>query len=193
MSRSVTPRLTDITARWTVVVAAVLLISSCGERGGEARPRAVPEISDVTHAPTVTGDDLARRRLSDCAVTPPNHRIPPGQADNPGAARAPYHGNGQLWTVLPDQGILRKAPRHDGSIREKFPWWRGVHGRLSITGRRLDQRAPPLRAQIPDGYGTAGFQATGLIFPEDGCWTVTANVEQASLTFVTLVAKAAGQ
>lgn len=193
MSRFVTPRLTNITAGWAVVVAAVLLISGCRERGGDARPRAVAEPADVTHAPTVNGDVLARRRLSDCAVTPPNHEIPPGQADNPGAAQASYHGNGQLWTVLPDQGILRRAPRHDGSIREKFPWWRGVHGRLRITGRRLEQRAPPLRARIPGGYGTTGFQATGLIFPEEGCWTVTATVEQASLTFVMLVAKAAAQ
>ena len=47
--------------------------------------------------------------------------------------------------------------------------------------------APPLRSSIPDGYGDAGFQATRIIFPSDGCWQVTGSVGNASLTFVTLV------
>jgi hypothetical protein len=123
-----------------------------------------------------------------CPVTPPNHNIPPAQGDNPGADRAPYHGNGRLWTVLPPTGVIRQAPRRDGSIRQKFPWWRGVPGGLKITGRRIHAASPTLRVNVPDGYGMTGFQASGLIFPREGCWRVTASVGTASLSFVTYVA-----
>jgi len=83
--------------------------------------------------------------------------------------------------------------RVTGAVDMKFPWWRGpgVIGTLTVRGRRLDAAAPPLIARIPDGYGDAGFQATGLIFPTTGCWEVTGRAGSASLTFVTLVMKAA--
>jgi hypothetical protein len=71
----------------------------------------------------------------------------------------------------------------------KFWWWRGVPGKLRITGRRLDAPAPPVRASIPEGYGDIGFQATALIFPTVGCWQVTGKVGESRLTFVTLVVK----
>jgi hypothetical protein len=77
----------------------------------------------------------------------------------------------------------------------KWPWWRGVRGKIEIEGRRLDAPAPPLRAWIPDGYDHSSFQATGLSFPTEGCWEVTGRVRDsagsvmASLTFVTLVVR----
>ena len=71
----------------------------------------------------------------------------------------------------------------------KFPWWRGLRGRLVIEGRRLDAGAPPLRAHIPAGYGASGFQATGVIFPTPGCWEVTGHLGDTSLSFVVNVVK----
>jgi hypothetical protein len=66
--------------------------------------------------PDATGASLrSRPALRDgCPVTPPNHSIPPGQHGNPGAAQAPYHGNGRLWTVLYPDGVVRPA-RRDGT------------------------------------------------------------------------------
>ena len=125
-----------------------------------------------------------------CQVTPPNGHIPPGQAGNPGSDRATYLGNGELWTVLPPQGTLREAARRDGSMAQKFPWWRAVRGRLAITGRRVDGRGPALRARIPGGYGSTGFQSTAIIFPTPGCWSVTGTAGSATLRFVTLVVAA---
>jgi len=164
-----------------------------GDRGGDARPPD-PARHDRPAAPQKGVDAPAARRPRDCPVTPPNHSIPPGQSENPGADRAPYHGNGRLWTVLPPNGIVRDAPKRDGSIREKFPWWRGVgvRGRLRITGRRLDAPAPPLRANIPRGYGLTDFQASGIIFPTAGCWSVTGTARKANLSFVTLAVEAGG-
>lgn len=77
----------------------------------------------------------------------------------------------------------------DGALGMKFPWHRGVSGRLTIEGRRLDADAPPLRAEVPSGYGDRGFQSSYIIFPTPGCWEVTGRVADASLTFITNVVK----
>ena len=77
----------------------------------------------------------------------------------------------------------------DGSIHAKLGWWRGVAGRLSVTGRRLDAGAPPLTAHVPAGYGRLGFQPTGLVFPTVGCWRVVGRVGDARLGFVVEVTK----
>lgn len=127
---------------------------------------------------------LARRvaLVDPCPITRPNGSQPPGSTFG-----ADLHGNGSLWVGLPPSNVVVRERVPDGSIRDKFGWWRGVSGELRIEGRRLDGPAPPLRASVPDGYGDSGFQATGLFFPTEGCWEVTGRVGAASLTFVTLV------
>lgn len=93
---------------------------------------------------------------------------------------------GGLW---PD-GVLAVGSdfvEDDGSIGMKFGWWRVAPGELTITGRRLDVSAPPLHADVPEGYGEDGFQATGVFFPTEGCWEVTGSVGRSTLTFVTFV------
>ncbi len=125
---------------------------------------------------------------SACPVTMPNRNTPPGENPSPS-----HYGNGTLWTALWLDGSVEFRPGgpgfvlSDGSLKMKFPWWRGVPGNLSIQGKRLDAPAPPLRAEIPKGYGNTGFQTTYLIFPTEGCWEVTGKVGEASLTFVTRV------
>jgi hypothetical protein len=120
-----------------------------------------------------------------CKVTKPNGNTPPGERPDPH-----FHGGDGLWTSLwrdtpnePDEVL------EDGSLSMKFPWWRGVKGKLTIEGRRLDGPSPPLRSRIPDGYGDTGFQPTGLIFPTGGCWEIVGRVGDASLKFVILVIK----
>jgi len=125
-----------------------------------------------------------------CPVTPPNGLNPPGE--NPSEL---YFSTNGLTTVLWPDGTIRfveggpGSVEADGSLGMKFPFWRGedVRGPLTITGRRLDAQAPHLRADVPEGYGQTGFQASGLIFPTAGCWQVTARAGGAELTFVTRV------
>jgi hypothetical protein len=179
------PRRTLLAALAASVVMAVAW--GCG--GGDHRPEnSPPDAAPHDPAAVKQGPDAPSTRGSGCPVTPPDHSIPPGQSRNPGADRAPYYGNGRLWTVLPPNGTVREPPKRDGSIQEKFPWWRGVggRGRLTIAGRRLDAPAPPLRASIPGGYGLTDFQASGIIFPTAGCWSVTGAAGTATLSFVTL-------
>ncbi len=132
----------------------------------------------------------ARSNTPLCPVTAPNRSTPPGETDS-----GLNHGNSKIWTVLWPEGTIRFEPggpgeiRPDGSLAMKFPWWRGegVVGPLQIEGKRLDGEAPPLQADIPEGYGDTGFQASGLIFPTEGCWQVTGRVGEAELTFITRV------
>jgi hypothetical protein len=125
---------------------------------------------------------------ANCPVTLPNGSTPPGEEPIPD-----HHGNGALWTTLWPEGRVLIPPQMvqpDGSLAMKWGWWRGVEGQLTVEGRRLDVLlAPPLRAEIAEGYGDTGFQGGGLIFPSEGCWEVTGKAGDAELTFVVLVVK----
>jgi hypothetical protein len=124
--------------------------------------------------------------VESCPITRPNRDVPPGETVSPGSR---YLGSDGLWTEL-YPNPLRPRPediRKDGSIKIKVPWWRGVSGRLTIVGGRLDANAPPVSAWIPTGYGRKGFQSTAITFPTSGCWEVTGSVGDASLTFVSLI------
>jgi hypothetical protein len=48
---------------------------------------------------------------------------------------------------------------------------------------------PPLQASVPAGYGSSGFQATGLTFPTRGCWRVVGSVAGHELELVVFVTK----
>ena len=123
-----------------------------------------------------------------CTVTRPN-----GQGTFLEGMAPDLHGNALMSTGLwPDGTVVFKPGgpgfvTGDGALGMKWGWRRGVRGQLRIEGRRLDESAPPLRADIPAGYGDFGFQSSALIFPTPGCWEVTGRVGTASLTFVTLV------
>jgi hypothetical protein len=148
--------------------------------------------ASVPHEPAYSSTPTAEVATpqTTCEVTEPNGQTPPGERSSRG-----HHGNGALWTVLWSEGTVVFKPGgsgfvlRDGSLQMKFPWWRTVRGQLRIEGRRLDAPAPPLRAQIPSGYGDRGFQATYLIFSTPGCWEVTGRAGEASLTFITKVVR----
>ncbi len=148
----------------------------------------------ATSAPTATpafppATPTAAFNLLDCPVTAPEPAPVDIRDSLFGSARA--HGNDSLWVGgLGTDGVITAtgdAINADGSIGWKLGWWRAVSGGLTITGKRLDGDAPPLQADVPSGYGSTGFQASGVTFPSTGCWQVTGHVGSASLTFVTYV------
>jgi len=146
-----------------------------------------PSAATTTAGATSTSEARAE---GTCPLTIANRTAPPNSSD---WGHEDSHGNGKLWTlfwphnvVIADSGYIED----DGSIRMKWPWWRGVPGTLSVTGRRIDGPGRPLRFEIPEGYGKSGFQPSSLYFSTEGCWEVTGHVGNTSLTFVTLVVKA---
>jgi hypothetical protein len=161
-----------------------LLLSVGGSVPGAATAQSSPD-PGIETAPSMA----SALPVTVCPVTVP------GPAPETFAERlfgsAAAHGDGDLWVGgLPDSGVLFAEPQWlmpDGSVSWKLGWWRIAAGPLLITGRRLDGPAPALRAHVPDRYGSAGFQASGVDFPTDGCWEVTGRVGDASLIFVVLV------
>lgn len=132
-----------------------------------------------------------------CPTTAPTRSATPGAGAGPagfnyGAGRLRAHlswRNGTLAAgIRPDGGSMATV-EEDGSIHVKLGWWRGVAGRLTIAGRRLDGRAPALESHVPSGYGRLGFQPTGLVFPTVGCWRVVGIVADVRLSFVVRVTK----
>jgi hypothetical protein len=137
-----------------------------------------------------SADEAARPAASSCPVTKPNGRGLPG-AERPQG----NHGDGAgLATGLGADGSLTFKPggpgcvASDGSLLMKWPWWRGVRGPLTVRGRSLDGASGAVRAAILP-YGETGFQPSALVFPGPGCWEVTGQVAEASLSFVILVEK----
>lgn|SRR5438034_4975370 len=172
---------------WPVggLLAAVVL-AACVNGGHAARSTASGKPTQATARKVTMAD--ARR----CPVTMPRHGAAGVSPDDLFGWGSSY-GNGKLWVgglwphgvIAADPGFVEK----DGATDMKFGWWRKVAGKLEITGRRLDGPAPPLDANVPDGYGDTGFQATGVTFPREGCWQVTGKIGRTSLTFVTFVIK----
>lgn len=133
-----------------------------------------------------SADENATTKQS-CPVTPANGSQPPGET----VISPRHHGNGMLWTVLPEQGKLTIAPDKSGKLGWKFPWWRGVVGELTIEGRSLDGARGEVTSTIPEGYGDTGFQSTGIFFPGEGCWEITGRAGKGELTFVVEVRQGA--
>jgi hypothetical protein len=122
-----------------------------------------------------------------CPITRPNG-VPPPEGE---ASGGNYFGNGRLWTVLWPKGMVVVPPdavEPDGGLGMKFPWWRApdVHGALHITGHELRLQVP-VRADVPNGYGDTGFQASGIVFPLEGWYQITGEAGGAQITFITMV------
>lgn len=152
------------------------------------------EITGTTGGKRLTIVALIAPRPGTPTAPTPTRAAQPGMP-SPSAARQrqswQWHAVGRVVA-----GGAGRHPRRLGEAGrcagDEVPLWRGPGGRgsLTIAGRRLDAPAPPLTADIPNGYGDTGFQATAIIFSTAGCWEVTGKAGDASLTFVALVMKA---
>ena len=140
-------------------------------------------------AATAGGSATAER--APCPVTLPNRSGSPASAFSHGTRRlrVGMYWRGTVAAGLRPDGSVMATIEEDGAVSMKVGWWRGVPGRLRITGRRLDGQAPPLRVVVPEGYGSLGFQVTGLVFPTVGCWRVGGRVRDARLSFVVRITK----
>jgi hypothetical protein len=155
----------------SAAAAAVLVGAASAASGAQRDTHACPVtvVSSRTRppAPVPRSFDYGNASIA-VGLNPPDGRLVAG--------RLP--GGGRRATINPN-----------GSIYAKYGWWRaGDDARLKISGRRLDAVAPPLVADVPNGYGT-GFQATGLTFPTTGCWRVTGAFKSARLSFTVRVTK----
>jgi hypothetical protein len=136
---------------------------------------------------TTTATRLRIRPSPSCPVTRPNGSRPPGEAPSPH-----WHGNGRLWAGLETDGIYevnRDDIAADGSIENKLGWaTTPPTARPSISGRRIDASAPPLRVKSVNlgqsSNSTRPSFASAVAFPSAGCWRLSARVGDVSLRYV---------
>jgi hypothetical protein len=76
------------------------------------------------------------------------------------------------WDAPPKTGVL-PAFRVETGLATKFPWWRLRPGALSVTA----ELRPASGNFPPSGYGSTGFVPSELTFSAEGCWEVTASVQ----------------
>lgn len=185
----VTLRRADLDTYWGTLwlPAGEWTLLAFPDRSGWATPGVPPGFPDAISF-TVSG---AAESPIQCPVTRPG-KAPADFAERLFGSGYAF-GSDDLWVGgLGADGVIVADPAFvepDGSIGWKLGWWRITPGALTISGRRLDAPAPPLRGEAGDGYGTSGFQASGVYFPTEGCWEVTGTVGDATLTFVTFVLK----
>lgn len=115
------------------------------------------------------------------------------RAEPPRDPNADAFGSGP-WYVNPDRTIWAGGDAvrmRAGKKGNKVLWIRPSGTQLIVSGRRLDGKAEAMKPTIPCCYLT-GFQASGLAFPTEGCWEITAVAGASQLTFVTKVATESG-
>jgi hypothetical protein len=110
-------------------VVAVLAPAAATCTGSEAEPaiRGVPTPGDGRLSTTV-----------ECSVTAPNGAYRDG---DPAGLEELGYGNGKLWVGLSPHGRVEASIENvnrRGEIVVKFPWDRGVRGRLHVSGQRID-------------------------------------------------------
>jgi hypothetical protein len=144
-----------------------------------------------------------------CPVTSPNDSEPPPPAwiaerNREGdtlllATNRATIGNGKLWATLPPEGVFWITPSSKNSLLwTRVHWWKGIRGRLTIEGKRLDGPAGPLQVgeeiisyrrlvHVPVDPNRTGNQSTGVIFPSEGCWKITGKIDDVSASELTFV------
>ena len=121
----------------------------------------------------------ADETFTTCALTPLTHAT---QDDPPAEARL-----GGWWHVNEDRSLWAIAtPLAAGPRGNKVPWFRPRGAHLEVRGRRLDAQADRARISVPCCYG-GRFQITGMTFPSEGCWEISAKAGESRLVFVTVV------
>jgi hypothetical protein len=175
------------------LVAFALLLAACAP-GTVAAPTITPVVPSVSPEPTATAPpSRAAAEAAGCPVTlPASSWI----ADLAGftplpASRFAWYGDRSSMAVdLPIDGVYR-INAESPSLSAKVAWWRYVPGTVEITARRIDNGSAVITTQTTAGYGTGGFNPSGIDFTSEGCWRVTGSLQGRELTFVIFVRKAA--
>ena len=101
-------------------------------------------------------------------------------------------GDEAAWTMLRADGRWWHLPHTEAGYTQKVFWWREEpQPELTVTGRRLDGPAPPLRASratnaFHPSFGSA--MLVGVDTPTLGCWEITGRYGGHELSFVVWVA-----
>jgi len=170
-----------------ILILAAIALASCG------RLASTPGLISPSVAPALQSSQAA------CPITraPQPPFIPPPPYSITAPSSQIWFGWPALWTAITSSGTWPGLPDESGSYVQKVFWWRDGYDwrseptpQLSITGVRIDGPAKPLEASpATNAFGTdIGSSMLVLIhIPTSGCWTITGQYKDASLSFVVWV------
>jgi mono/diheme cytochrome c family protein len=107
-----------------------------------------------------------------------------------------WHGSLALRTTLHLDGAWASLPRHEHGFTQKLAFWsEGYNWReeqnpeLVLTGRRLDGDETMTDTGASNAYHPdhGSMIMTGFVLPAAGCWEISADYKEASLSFVVWV------
>ena len=187
--------------------AVALLLAACGVPLAASDPNpALPSgqtgtaatTSSIIIVPTVT--PLPQLPPDSCPITqPPDPAFVPPEPHPP---QAPYgdfwYGADTLWTLLRPDGRWHALPQDNHGYGQKVLWFREGYDMtteqqpvLTVTGHRLDGDSTAFEtSDATNGYhrDVGEFMLTGVTLPSAGCWEITGNYRQTSLSFIVWVA-----
>lgn len=179
------------------------LLAGCAPRARSVEdyrmPTDVPSAAELTAAAQT--EAASRIPPADCPVT----SLESGalKAPDPYAAEAPWkgifwYGTEGLWTALHADGVWAGLSETDDGYIQKIAWWSELYSlkdeqqpALTVSARRLDAQAPPLRFYgATNAFNEEMGEAmmTGVEFPTLGCWEVRGEYKKSELTFVVWLA-----
>jgi hypothetical protein len=108
----------------------------------------------------------------------------PEMARVPVDAQGQPGGQGELhaWYINSDRSIWMALNPPLGKGRIKVGWFRPPHTLLTLSGRRLDGDAPPLKTETENFMASRQMQPSALTFPSGGVWEITAKTTPQSAT-----------
>lgn len=166
---------------FTLAALALAMLTAC------ATP---PPANPTPIAPTTVTAVVQSDNNKSCPVSETVWVKPPQDAaipDEPAFGNYYQNEDATIMAAAWWKGIETEYLRAGGN-GIKTGWFRPEGAPLEITGERLDGSSPePFHADIPCCYPTR-FQASGLYFPTEGCWRITAKAAASELSFVVRVA-----
>jgi hypothetical protein len=142
---------------------------------------------------------LAAPASDACPVTQPPDSlfVPPDPYPESPHAGMFWYGSEALWTAVPESGQWSALPYSAEGYTQKVFWWRDGYSwteepepQLNVSGRRLDEEAPPLKVSTATNAFAEDIQSAMLVgvdFPTEGCWEIAGAYGGNKLSFVVLI------
>jgi hypothetical protein len=182
-------------------LAACVPISQSQPTGAQAAELPVPTQERNAMATTVVGTaPIVNDPPEKCPVTKPPEPpfVPPAPYPRSPSGDNFWYGTESLWAALPASGVWQALPHNPTGYTQKLFWWRKGYSwteepepELTVSGRRLDEAAPPLLVSKATNAYAPDIQSAMLVgvdFPTVGCWEIIERYAEAELIFVVWVA-----
>jgi hypothetical protein len=163
-----------------------------------------PAVSAATTTITEQEEEAAVDAREACPLTMPGNTpfTPAAQAPEgpPELYDSVWYGTPSLWTMVGHAGqVWSDLPvGEEGNLTQKTFWWAEGYvfdeepaPQITVTAEHIDGSGPTVKAGGPGTNGThpdlGSFMLVGLELPQEGCWKISAEYKDATLSYVVWV------